>query len=190
MRHPTGKYVLTLLIAGLTTGALEPKPLPVPLDQEEYLDADDWFQAGLAFNSDARYRNAADAFAKSLSIEPDNPLSWLNLGTAQALIGDYAHAIEALKKAVRLDPQLALGFSNLAEVCFRADRYQEAVEAYSALLKLAPDNPNALYKLGLAYLFLNDAGKAQAEYLSLKMVDPDLADKLLEAINQSAARPQ
>ena len=184
MIHITGKYFLSLLIAGLTTGALEPRPLPAPLDQEEYLDADDWLQAGLALSSEARYIEAADAFAKSLSIEPDNPMSWLNLGTAQALLGDYLRAIKSLKRSVQLNPQLALGFSNLAEVCFRANRFQEAAEAYSALLELWPDNPNALYKLGLSYFMLNDSGKAQAQYLSLKIVDPELADKLREAINK------
>ena len=186
MRHATGKYFLTLLIAGLTTGAVDPRPHPAPLNQEEYLDADDWFQAGLVLNGETRYREAADAFAKSISIEPGNPLSWLNLGTAQALLGDYARAIESLKRSVQLNPQLALGFSNLAEVCFRTDRFQEAVEAYNALLALWPNDANAHYKLGLSYLFLKDAGKAQAQYLSLKAVDPELAGKLLEAINQHA----
>jgi tetratricopeptide (TPR) repeat protein len=182
------KYFMILLLAGFTTGALEPEPRPHPLDLEEYLDADDWFEAGLAMNNEGKYREAADAFAKSLSIHPDNPLSYLNLGTAQALSGDYDRSIESLKKSVRLNPSLALGFANLAEVCFRASRYQEAADAYSSLLTLWPDNANAHYKLGLAYLSLHDAGKAQAEYLVLKRVDPELASKLNDAINSAGSR--
>jgi len=187
MKHSTGKYVMLLLIAGLTTGAHEPRLQPAPLDLEEYLEADDWFQAGVALNSEGRYREAAQAFGRSISIAPDNALSWLNLGTAQALIGDYARAIDSLKSSVHLDSKLALGFSNLGEVCFRADRFEEAAEAYTMLLVLWPGNANALYKLGLSHLFLNDVGKAQAEYLSLKIIDPDLAEKLIQAINQGAA---
>jgi tetratricopeptide (TPR) repeat protein len=187
MRYPKGKYLMILFMAGLTTGALDPRPLPAPLDQEEYLEADDWFQAGLALNSEGRYLDAVEAFAKSISIEPDNDLSWLNLGTAQALLGDYPRAIDSLKNSVRLNPTLTLGLANLAEVCFRADRFQEAVDAYTTLLALWPENGNALYKLGLAHLSLNEAGKAQAEYLSLKIVDPELAEKLLQSIKQSAA---
>lgn len=186
MSHRRGKYLLLLLIVGFGTGALEPTQLSPPLDQTEYLEADDWFQAGLAMNGEGRYREAVEAFGRSLSIKPDNALSWLNLGTAQALIGDYANAIASLKKSVRLDPKLALGFANLAEVSFRAFRYQDAIDAYTTLLSLWPANPNALYKRGLAYLLLKDAGKAQAEYLALKIVDPDLADKLLQAIQQNA----
>ncbi|HBA89483.1 MAG TPA: hypothetical protein DCZ75_16300 [Geobacter sp.] len=189
MIHSTGKYVMLLLLAGFsTTASLEPKPQPAPLDQEEYLEADDWFEMGVALNGEGRYREAVEAFNRSISIAPDNPLSWLNLGTAQALSGDYTRAIESLKKSVRLDPKLALAFSNLGEVCFRADRFEEAAQAYSILLSFWPDNANALYKLGLSHLFLNDPGKAQAEYLALKIIDPDLAEKLRHAINQSVAK--
>lgn len=179
---------MLLLLAAFSTGAVALKPPPTSLDQKEYLDAEDWFQSGMVLNGAGQYREAADSFARSLSIEPGNPLAWLNLGTAQALSGDYAAAADNLKQSVRLDPKLALGFVNLAEVSFRMERFAEAVEAYTALLGLWPDDPNAHYKRGLAYLFLNDPGKAQAEYLALKIVDPALAGKLLQAIKQGAAR--
>lgn len=188
MRHNKGKYFLMLIVAGFTTGALEPRPLSAPVDIEEYLDADDWFEAGLVMNSEGKYPEAVEAFARSLSIQPGNPLAWLNLGTAQALTGEYAKAIENLKKSVRLDPKLALGYANLGEVCFKERRFAEAIEAYTTLLTLWPDNANALYKMGLAHLFMNEAGKAQAEYLALKMVDPELAEKLLQVIRKGAAQ--
>lgn len=186
MRIRGGKYVLLLLVAVLTTGALPHKLSHPPLPLEEYLEAEDWFQAGLAMNAEGRYQDASEAFSRSISIEPQNPLSWLNLGTDQALLGDFSRAIASLKKSVTLDPKLALGFANLAEVCFRAFRFEEAIEAYTTLLTLWPENPNALYKMGLAYLALDEAGKAQAEYLTLKMVDPELAEKLREAIIKTA----
>ena len=186
MKHSKGKYVLMLLVAGFTTGALKPMPLSAPVEIEEYLEADDWFEAGLVMNSEGKYAEAAEAFARSLSIKPGNPLAWLNLGTAQALTGEYAKAIENLKKSVRLDPKLALGYANLAEVCFKEQRFQEAIDAYTTLLTLWPDNSNALYKMGLAHVFLNESGKAQAEYLALKIVDPELAEKLLQVIKKSA----
>ena len=186
MRHHTGTYVVLLLFASLATGALMPKPEPVRVEQEEYLEADDWFEAGVALNREERYREAAKTFTKSISLSPQSALSWLNLGTARALSGDDNRAIESLKKAVQLDPSLALAYSNLGEVCFRADRHEEAVEAYTALLRLWPGNANAHYKLGLSYLLLREPGKAQAEYLSLKIIDPELAEKLRHAIIQAA----
>lgn len=186
MKHNKGKYFLMLVVAGFTTGALKPMPLSAPVEIEEYLEADDWFEAGLMMNSEGKYEEAAEAFARSLSIKPSNPLAWLNLGTAQALTGDYGKAIENLKKSVRLDPKLALGYANLGEVCFKERRFAEAVEAYTTLLTLWPDNANALYKMGLAHLFMNEAGKAQAEYLALKMVDPELAQKLLQVMKKNA----
>jgi tetratricopeptide (TPR) repeat protein len=186
MRHRPGTYVVLLLFTGLATGALMPEPHTVHVEQEEYLEADDWFEAGVALNGEGKYREAAEAFQRSVSLLPDNPLSWLNYGTAQALSGDTTHAIASLKKAVQLDPSLALGYSNLAEVYFRAGRYEEAASAYTTLLRLWPANANALYKLGLSHLLLKEPGKAQAEYLALKIIDPELAEKLRHAIIQGA----
>jgi tetratricopeptide (TPR) repeat protein len=183
MKNTTTGYFMVLLLAGLSGGVSEARPTPAPLDQEEYLDAEDWFRAGLAMNSAGNFRDAAEAFSRSIAIDPENPLSWLNLGTAQALLGDFPTSISSLRKAVRLDPKLAMGFANLAEVYFRTERFQEALECYTTLLDLKPEDSNAHYKRGLAFLLLNQAGKAQAEYLLLKMLDPELAAKLLQAIN-------
>lgn len=187
MRHRTGKYLALLLFTGLSTGALTHKQQPAQVEQEEYLEAEDWFQAGIVLNGEEKYDEAAEAFSRSIAVSPGNALAWLNLGTAQALIGEYNEAIDSLKTSVRLDPSLALAHSNLAEVYFRADLYKEAVEAYTILLSLWPGNANALYKLGLTHLLLRDVGKAQAEYLSLKIVDPELAEKLRSAIIQGAS---
>ncbi|MBU5612353.1 tetratricopeptide repeat protein [Geomonas azotofigens] len=188
MRHRTGTCVALLLFTGLASGALMPMPQPVHIEQEEYLEADDWFQAGVELNSEGNYREATEAFSRSVALAPSNALAWLNLGTTQALSGDYDRAIVSLKKSVLLDNSLALAYSNLGEVCFRADRYEDAAEAYASLLKLWPGNANALYKLGLTHLLLNEAEKAQGEYLSLKIVDPELAEKLRHAIIQGAGK--
>jgi len=184
MRHSTGGCLLVLFLAGLSTGVTETRALPAPLDQEEYLDAEDWFRAGVAFNNAGKYREASEAFARSIAVDPENPVAWLNLGTAQALAADYAEAVASLRKAVRLDPTLAIGYANLGEIYLRTGRFGEALEVYSALIALLPDDPAAHYKRGLAYLYLADTAKAQAEYLRLKTLDPELAGKLLQSINQ------
>ncbi|WP_136525236.1 tetratricopeptide repeat protein [Geomonas ferrireducens] len=186
MKHRKGTYIALLVVTGFATGALAPMGEPLRIGGEEYLEADDWFEAGVELNGDGDYPEAAEAFSRSIALEPHNALSWLNLGTAQALAGDYPHAIDSLKKSVELDPSLALAISNLGEVYFRVDRYEEAATAYKDLLSLWPGNANALYKLGLSHLLLNDAGKAQAEYLLLKIIDPELAEKLRRAIIQGA----
>ncbi|WP_224962302.1 tetratricopeptide repeat protein [Geomonas subterranea] len=188
MGHRTSTCLALLLFTGVATGALIPKQHPVHIEQEEYLEADDWFQAGVELNSEGNYREATEAFSRSVALAPGNSLAWLNLGTTQALSGDYNRAIDSLKKSVLLDNSLALAYSNLAEVCFKADRFKEAVEAYTSLLKLWPGNANALYKLGLSHLLLGQSEKAQGEYLSLKLVDPELAEKLHHAIIQGAGK--
>jgi len=184
MRHAATKRLMMLLLVGLAGTAAEARPLPPPLDLDEFLDAEEWFQSGLALNGAGKYSEAAEAFARSVAIDPKNPLAWLNLGTAQALSGAYGPAISSLREALRLDPKLALAYSNLGEIYFKGERYAEALEAYGAVVAIWPKDANAHYKLGLAYLHLDNLGKAQAEYLSLKILDPDLASQLLQAIYQ------
>ena len=184
MRFPHTAYIMLPLLAGLSLGVARAGAHPAALDQEEYLDAEEWFQTGLALNSAGNYREAAEAFGRSVAIDPENPLAWMNLGTARALLGDYGEAIGALRKALRLDPKLALALSNLGEVYFRTEHFQEALDTYSALIELLPGDPEAHYRRGLSFLALNDAGKAQGEYLALKLLDPGLAARLQQAIDQ------
>ena len=72
MRRQPASYVMLLLIAVFTTGAVEQKTqAPTDLSHEEYRDADDWFKAGVALNAERRYREAADAFEESPGIAGD-----------------------------------------------------------------------------------------------------------------------
>lgn len=186
MRIVRVAFLLVPFMIGLTTAVAGAIPMPAPLDQAEYLDADDWFQVGLDLNSEGKYNQAAEAFGRSIDIDPENPLAWLNLGTSQALSGELDSAIGSINKALAIDPRIPLAFANLGEIYFKAERYQEAVDAFSKLLTFWSNDPNAHYKLGLSYLFLKNPGKAQAEYLTLKILDPKLAEELLLAINQGS----
>ncbi|MBJ6723621.1 tetratricopeptide repeat protein [Geomesophilobacter sediminis] len=185
MRHAKGKYLLLALMASLTTGAFTPQNPTPPVDQEEFRDADDWFQSGLAFNSEGKYNDAAHAFGRVISIEPDNAFAWMNLGTMQAVLGDYDKSMESLRKSVRLSPNLAQGYANLGEVCFRAGHFPEAIEAYGRLLEIWPDNAYAHYKRGLAFLFIDQPSRSQEEYALLKNMDGELARQLLHAMEQA-----
>lgn len=182
MTTDNGRYLVLMLAAFLCTGAVGPKPPPTQMGVEEFWDADDWFQSGLALNKQGKYNDAASAFGKAIAIDPTNAFAWLNLGTMQALAGDLDPAIDSLKKAVRLAPGLAQGYSNLGEVCFRAARFREAADAYGQLLGIWPENANAHYKRGLAFLFLDEYQRARAEYETLKAMDATLADQLLHAL--------
>lgn len=185
MRHARGAYLLLAVMASLTTGAFPPPDQTPPVDHEEYRDADDWFQSGLAFNGEGKYNDAAHAFGRVVSIEPDNAFAWMNLGTMQALMGEYDKSIDSLNKSVRLAPKLAQGYANLGEVCYRAGHFPEAIEAYGRLLEIWPDNAYAHYKRGLAFLFIDQPEKSREEYFLLKNLDSDLARQLLHALEEA-----
>lgn len=183
MKRPWMALLFVMMIPG-THGFAQVRSLgDSVLQQEEYWEASDWYLSGLALNSAGMYQEAAEAFRMSLSIEPRNPLSWLNFGTDLALMGEYQEAIRALEHSVRLSPQLTMGYSNLGEIYFRTGSFRKSIEIFGILLELQPQDGNALYKRGLSFLLLGEVTNALTEYALLRGVDPVLAGRLLQAID-------
>jgi tetratricopeptide (TPR) repeat protein len=60
-------------------------------------------------------------------------------------------------------------------------RYQEEVEAYKQAIRLKPDDADAHYNLGLAYLGLDDKGSALEEDKILKGIDSEMANGLFNS---------
>ena len=58
--------------------------------------------------------DAADAYAKSLALEPDREAAWNNLGEVYRTQGDTARAAEAYGRAIAIVPGHAPALNNLA----------------------------------------------------------------------------
>jgi len=69
--------------------------------------------------------------------EPDNPILWLNLGTAQMRYNQVAEAGQSFQKAIRLDPNNAEAHYNLGAVYARSD-YDKAIKEFATALTLDP----------------------------------------------------
>ena len=56
--------------------------------------------SGIALTEANRPYDAIPLFRKALTMEPGNPLLWLNLGIAQQKTGDYEEALESFQPPV------------------------------------------------------------------------------------------
>jgi Flp pilus assembly protein TadD len=61
-------------------------------------------------------------------------------------------------------------------------RHETAIASYKEAIRLRPDNPDAQYGLGVAYLATGNDGLAMEEYERLKKLDQKKADFLLQLI--------
>ncbi len=62
--------------------------------------------------------------------------------------------------------------------------YKDAIEAYKQAIRIDPDNADAHFSLGLAYVYLKDRDSALEQYKILESLDSELANKLFNIINE------
>ena len=56
------------------------------------------------------------------------------------------------------------------------------IESYKQAIRIGPDEADAHYNLGIAYLSLNDRGSAMEQYKILKKLDTEMANELFNVI--------
>ena len=99
---------------------------------------------GLAYDRLGWHRQAAEAYARALTVSPKDWVVLANLGYSLYLSDDYAGALRRLKQAARLAPSEPVIHNNLGIVEARRGRYGDAFKyfarasnQYDAHLKLA-----------------------------------------------------
>lgn len=99
---------------------------------------------GLAYDRLGWHRQAAESYARALSVSPKDWIVLANLGYSLYLADDYAGALKRLNQASRLAPSEPVIFNNLGIVSARLGRYSDAYKnfakssnEYEAHIKLA-----------------------------------------------------
>ena len=83
-------------------------------------------------------RLALEYYGAALSIERDDPIIWLNLGTLHRQLQQYSSAASAYARALSIDPNLAFAHYNLGAVYDEQGKYEAALEEYRIALTLDP----------------------------------------------------
>ncbi|MFL6255059.1 MAG: hypothetical protein ACJ74T_08540 [Pyrinomonadaceae bacterium] len=99
---------------------------------------------GLAYDRLGWHRQAAESYARALSVSPKDWIVLANLGYSLYLADDYAGALKRLNQASRLAPFEPVIYNNLGVVTARLGRYGDAYKnfakasnEYEAHVKLA-----------------------------------------------------
>ncbi|NOZ85822.1 MAG: tetratricopeptide repeat protein [Deltaproteobacteria bacterium] len=108
--------------------------------------------------SKAMRAKAILSLKKAVAVDPSHALAQNNLGVMLLKSGDSAGALQALKAAAMAMPNSFDIHLNLGDAFRAARMYKEADQEYKKALKLKPDNPKALFNLGLLYLDNNVPG--------------------------------
>jgi arylsulfatase A-like enzyme/Tfp pilus assembly protein PilF len=134
-----------------------------------------WNYAGLAWLKKGNAARARECLERSLSIDPDNPVTWYNLGNLQYSefkeTGDPSRldqAEESFQKAVALGPSKGAAFFVLGVVLFQKKSDSEAASCLDKALALDPGLSEAHYYMGLLRLRAGDGPGACAAFKKFK----------------------
>ena len=95
------------------------------------------------------YRNAADEYIESQTVNAERPEAQLNLANYYVARREEAKAEAALKKAIELEDVFMPAYINLADVYRMQGNDAEAYRVLSKAKQLAPENADVRHALGL-----------------------------------------
>ena len=124
---------------------------------------------------------AERCFLDALRIDPDDAISWFNLGfVQQQQQQQHEKAISAFQNAVRLKPLIDRAWFGMGIAFAALGRHAEAAKALEEAAALQPMNPHAWYNLGMAYHTLENQQKVRQIIDHLNGFDPKMKQRLMQ----------
>ncbi len=96
----------------------------------------------------------------ALTLAPELPNAWNNLGCALVAQKQFAEATEAFQKVLRITPGAQDAHSNLGNALFGLGRIDEALQEYREAVRLVPDNGLVQFNLANILWRKNQAAEA------------------------------
>lgn len=138
-------------------------------------------------------RAAVAAYARALTKEPADAMSWNNLANIHAKVGNTDRAIAAFENAITHAPGEVLIYLNLADVLRAADRGSARLKVARDAVAIAPDNRAAQTELGMALAHVEELDEAIAVLEAAVARWPEFGEshlelgRLYEATNRTEA---
>ena len=137
---------------------------------------DNAVQQGLALHQRGRLQEAADAYNRVLSVNPEHAEANHLLGLALHQAGRHEDAARLIAKATRRVPDNAVYHANLGVVLKVLNRIEEAAQSYERSLRLDPKQAPVQSNLGAALLELGKAEAAVAAQERALKLQPGYAE--------------
>jgi serine/threonine protein kinase/Flp pilus assembly protein TadD len=119
---------------------------------------------------------AVEAGRTSVALQPDDAITFSNVGIALEALGRPDEAVAACREAIRVDPAYAAAYSNLGNALVSQGRPEEAETAYREAVRIDPSLAPAHVNHGLVLNKLRRHEEAVAAFREAVRFQPDLAE--------------
>jgi len=120
---------------------------------------------------DNRFAEAVPLLEKVIALEPNLPITYLQLGTSLTALKDYEKAVPMLRKAVEMRPDLTVPRYQLGTALFETGDFAGAAAQFETAVARSPNWPEAHLSLATAYARedrLTDAIPEYAKVIELR----------------------
>jgi len=121
---------------------------------------------------------AIPLFREALTLEPENPLLWLNLGIAQQKTGEYPSAIDSFQRSLIIDENLAEAWHSMGLIYYELNDFELAEECYRSALSRNDKDPRIWNNLGVVYFNKDNFEKARSCFEKSISLCPQYYDAL------------
>ncbi len=119
------------------------------------------------------YDKGLQFLQKSLELDPNEPLTYNNIGQIYGIKEKCDIAIQYFQKAIELDPNSAFGYSNLGSCYLAMGQYAKAVQSFQKAIELNPSLHVVHCNLALSYYGLNEYEMSIKCYQKAVHLNPD-----------------
>lgn len=140
---------------------------------------------GLVSTEFEKYDDSISYYKRAIAIDPNYSEAMNNLGITYTRMENWDEAINyfkmALKNPLYITPDVA--YSNMGYAFYKIGDYINAQDALKKALLRAPDNPQALYILGLVHVKLGKDDTAIEEFKKVIAIASDYIEAHWELAN-------
>jgi tetratricopeptide (TPR) repeat protein len=122
----------------------------VPANEDRPATAREWYEQARALTRTKQRQQAADAFDRSVALDPDRAVVWANRGTNLLNMGRYEAALESYESALALDPGDPYIHCSRATVYNRTAQPDRALASSREAIAADPDHVGALFNMATA----------------------------------------
>ena len=137
-----------------------------------------------------QWADAQAEYRRALELNPHNADAYADLAWWLLCQGRTDEALASMRRARELDP-LSVGATDMGWMLFEARRYDEAMHELRSVLEVSPDDPVALWDLGIALIDKNqpqDAIPVLEKALPISNRSPGVIGTLIRAYAQAGRR--